>query len=292
MKYLLVLGLLLFGQSLFAAETVFESEYLWVIDDDRFGGFSGLEVSDDGASFTSISDRGSIITGRIIRQNGKITGVKAGPLLPILDTKSKPVVKYHVDAEGLAIDAQGRLFISFEADHRVWRYDSVGGQATALKRYKDFKALQNNSGLEPLAIDRDGTLYTLPERSGALERPFPIYRFKNGTWDSPFTIPRRDRYLPVGADFGPDGKFYLLERDFVWYAGFSNRIRRFDLTEEGFVNEETLLTAASSSYGNLEGISVWRDDQGRIRLTMIGDDNFSRFQSTKIVEFSLSVESD
>jgi hypothetical protein len=292
MRYLLVLGFALLVQPLFAAEAVFESEYLWVIDDDRFGGFSGLEVSDNGENFTSISDRGSIITGQIIRRNGKITGVKADPLLPILDTKSKPVVNYHVDAEGLAIDAQGRLFISFEADHRVWRYDSVGGQATALKTYKDFKTLQNNSGLEPLAIDTDGTLYSLPERSGEVTRPFPIYRFKDGTWDSPFTIPRRDRYLPVGADFGPDGKFYLLERDFVWYAGFSNRIRRFDLTEEGFVNEETLLTAASSSFGNLEGISVWRDDQGRIRLTMIGDDNFSRFQSTKIVEFSLPVESD
>jgi hypothetical protein len=292
MKYLLILVVALFSPPVFAADAVFEGEYRWLIDDEKFGGFSGLEVSDDGANFTSISDRGSIVTGQFIRQNGRITGIKPGPILPILDTKSKPVVKYHVDAEGLAIDDQGRLFISFEADHRVWRYDSVGGQATALKRYKDFKTLQNNSGLEPLAIDRDGTLYTLPERSGALERPFPIYRFKNGIWDSPFTIPRRDRYLPVGADFGPDGKFYLLERDFIWYAGFSNRIRRFDLTEEGFVNEETLLTAASSSFGNLEGISVWRDDQGRIRLTMIGDDNFSRFQSTKIVEFSLPVEGD
>ncbi len=270
MKYGLIFLFSLVSLPVSATDAVFLSDYIWVIDDARFGGFSGLEVSDDGTSFVSISDRGSIITGQFVRQNGKITGVKAGPLLPILDRKSKPVIKYHVDAEGLAIDDQGRLFISFEADHRVWRYDSPAGKATALKRYKDFKTLQNNSGLEALAIDTDGTLYTLPERSGEVDRPFPIYRYKNGVWDSPFSIPRRGRFLPVGADFGPDGKYYLLERDFVWYSGFSSRVRRFELTEDGFVNEETLLTDSSSSYGNLEGISLWRDDQGRIRTCGLG----------------------
>jgi hypothetical protein len=291
MKYLIILGLALLAQPVVAADAVFEGEYRWVVDDKRFGGFSGLEVSDDGASFTSISDRGNIITGQFVRKNGKIADIKAGPILPILDTKSKPVVEHRSDSEGLAIDGQGRLFISFEANHRVWRYDTVGGKATALKRYRDFKNLQNNSGLEPLAVDANGTLYSLPERSGEWERPFPIYRFKNGRWDSPFTIPRRERFLPVGADFGPDGKFYLLERDFVWYNGFSSRVRRFDLTDKGFINEETLLIADSSSFGNLEGISIWRDDQDRIRMTMIADDNFSMLLSTKLVEFSLPLES-
>ena len=41
----------------------------------------------------------------------------------------------------------------------------------------------------------------------------------------------------------------------------------------------------------LEGISVWRDAQGYIRLTMIPDDNFYFFLGTDIVEYRLPAHS-
>ena len=44
--------------------------------------------------------------------------------------------------------------------------------------------LQDNSGLEALAIDADGALYAIPERSGDWERPFPVYRLRDGAWDT------------------------------------------------------------------------------------------------------------
>lgn len=40
-------------------------------------------------------------------------------------------------------------------------------------------------------------------------------------------------------------------------------------------------------HDNLEGISVWQDPDGRIRLTMISDDNFMVFQRTEIVEYAV-----
>ena len=52
-------------------------------------------------------------------------------------------------------------------------------------------------------------------------------------WDKALT-PAPRRHLPVvDADFGPDGKLYLLERDFSWLGGFATRVRRFALGPDG-----------------------------------------------------------
>jgi hypothetical protein len=143
--------------------------------------------------------------------------------------------------------------------------------------------MQINSSLEALAIGADGALYTIPERSGRANRPFPVYRFQNGRWDIPFTIPRRDAHLIAGADIGPDGLFYVLERDFTG-IGFRTRVRRFALDGMG---EETLIDTGNATHDNLEGISVWDDGIG-LRITMISDDNFRFFQHTEIVEYRVT----
>ena len=41
------------------------------------------------------------------------------------------------------------------------------------------------------------------------------------------------------------------------------------------------------AHDNLEGISVWQDEQG-LRMTLISDDNFRAFQRTEIVEYRLT----
>ncbi len=263
--------------------------YVWSESRPGFGGFSGLELSADGNRFTTISDKGKIATGEILRQGDRITGVRLESFGPLLDSKGVPVHRYDSDSEGLAIDRKGRVYVSFEGNHRVWRYDSLKTRPRPTGRHPDFKGFQVNAGMEPLAVDSMGTLYTLPERSGDINRPFPVYRKKpGGKWQRVFTLPRRGRFLPTGADFGPDGKLYLLERDFIWIRGFATRVRRFDVTPQGLTNEETLLVTPFGTHDNLEGIAVWRDSRGRIRLTMISDDNFSLFQVTEFVEYALA----
>jgi len=264
------------------------SRFVWVSDDPMHGGFSGLELSDDGATFTAISDRGSIASGRLLREGGAITGVADLRFERLRDTKGAPVLVKAEDAEGLAIAPDGTLFVSFEGQHRLWSYAGFGAAAQALPVHPDFAALQLNSGLEALAIDSDGSLYTLPERSGAMSTPFPLYRYDGAGWSIPYILPRRGTHLPVAADFGPDGKFYLLERDFSGLLGFSSRVRRFTLGAEGAQDEETVLTTPNLRHGNLEGLSVWRDAAGDIRLTMVVDDNFSMFQLTEFVEYRVT----
>lgn len=270
-----------------SASLEFLSSFIWPETGANFGGFSALELSADGTKFTTVSDKGRFMTGTLSRKSGQITNVTSGPIRPLHGQTGGPLKRFDTDSEGLAIGADGQYFVSFEGNHRVWRYDDPEGAANKTGHHEDFRKFQNNSGLEALAIDANGVLYTLPERSGELDRPFPVYTYQNQQWETRFSIPRRGEFLPVGADFGPDGKFYLLERDFVWYKGFASRVRRFDMTPEGATNEETLLVTPFGMHDNLEGIAAWQDQSGRLRLSMISDDNFSYFQVTEFVEYAV-----
>ena len=264
------------------------SEFIWEMQDPLFGGFSALAVSDDGARFTALSDRGAFTEGVFTRdRKGAISAISAGPLSRLRGAGTAALPAARADSEGIAIGADGSTYISFEGVARVLRYPRLNGPAEAMPIAKEFARMKINAALEALAIDAEGTLFTLPERSGAADRPFPVFRFRSGTWDSLLAIPRHGAFLPVAADFGPDGRFYLLERSFRGLPGFANRLRRFEYSPKGFSGGKTLFETPSGLHDNLEGLSVWRDAENRLRATMISDDNFNPLQNTEIVEYLL-----
>lgn len=117
-----------------------------------------------GSRFTAISDRAHIVSGRLLREDGRIVAVEAGPIEELRDGKGQRQKQAVGDSEGLAIDRNGRVFVSFEGEARVWAYDTPS-RAMPLPRPDPFRRLQANSSLEALAIDAQGRLYTLPERS-------------------------------------------------------------------------------------------------------------------------------
>ncbi len=261
----------------------------WTETAPGFGGFSGLVVLDGGAGFLTISDRGDWATGSFERQAGRLTGARLAAMGPLHEISGGELHGGDdTNAEGLAIDSHGRAWVSFEGFHRVRRYDRIDGPATGVRGHPAFPGLQHNSGLEALAINSDDTVYAIPERSGAWTRPFPVYRLRDGRWDTQLRIRRDGTFLPVDSDFGPDGELYLLERDFGWLAGFATRIRRFHLGPNGFVDEATLLETPFGELDNMEGISVWQDDDGRTRVTLISDDNFFPLQRTMFAEYLLA----
>lgn len=277
-----------------------ESSLVWISslnwDEDRptHGGYSGLDVSQDGESFLTVTDRGDIAQGKFTRAGAKLTAAKTvehGFLKPAtwatnLRSDKRPS-EYNSDAEGLAVAPDGSFWVSFEGHHRLRYYTRLDASPQGAKNHPDFKKFQDNSGMEALAIDAKNRLYTLPERSGKWTRPFPVYRKTGKQWEKWTSLPRRDRFLPTGADIGPDGRFYLLERQFEILQGFATRIRRFDLTETGLTNEVTLLTSGFGAYGNTESISVWKAPDGSLRVTLLTDDNFNLIQRTQFHEFAV-----
>jgi hypothetical protein len=253
----------------------------------RFGGFSALHVAPDGVNFTSISDHGAFVTGRFIRDAAeRIQSIEIGPVTPLRDEHNHPLGKGRTDSEGLALAADGAAYISFEGPAQVRRYATLHRSGKILPSHRDFAEFGHNRALEALAISPDGTVYTIPEVSSAAGAPFPVYRFRNGNWDQPYNIPRRGPFLVSDATFGPDGRLYLLERAVLVFAGFATRLRRFDLGPAGLTNDETLLETKPGTFGNLEGLAIWRDFKG-LRATMVADDNFGDFLRSQIVEYRL-----
>jgi len=250
-----------------------------------FGGFSSIDFAPDGTFYAS-SDRGSILHGRLLRTGAALTGAEVLTFAPLRDQKGAPLPRYYTDAEGIAVDGAGGVYVSFEGRHRVTAYPDPFGASAPFDQPAAFADLQLNSSLEALAIDDEGSLYTLPERSGELTRPFPVWRYRNGTWDQPFSLRRDGDFLAVGADFGPDGKLYLLER-FNVLITFASRVRRFTIQDGQVTNEETVLETSLGTHGDLEGIAVSQDG-AKIRLTLIADDNFKPFLANEIVEYVLS----
>ncbi len=268
-----------------SAEATLLSSYTWVQSDENFGGFSSIALDDRGQGFIATSDHGYFLSGNISRRNGKIISITSQKLVPVKNSKGVQVSEPKRDAEGIAIGPNGVIYVSFERKHRVWAYRDTAAKALKLPKHADFKTLQRNSSLEALAVDSNGWLYTIPERSGKLDRPFPVYRFNGKRWDKQLSIPRRGAFLVTGADIGPDGRFYLLERDYLLPFGVATRVRSFNLTKTELTDEHVVLQTGYGIHDNLEGISVWRDDQNHIRVTLISDDNFSFFQRTELVEY-------
>lgn len=252
--------------------------------DPVLSGLSGIEVSADGTALTAVSDRGWFVVGTIARDRERPVALRSYRRVSVLDEDGQPMRENARDAEGLALGRDGWFHVSFELWHRVraWRLDEpVAWWFPDLPRDMRFPA---NRGLEALAIGPDDTLYALPEQGGGPDE-LPVYTYAERRWRQPFALPRRGEFQPVGADFGPDGRFYLLERQLSFPLGFRSRVRRFTFGPDGPVDEITLLETRVGTHGNLEGISVWRDSGGAIRLTMVADDNGLALQRNELVEY-------
>ncbi|MCD9147375.1 esterase-like activity of phytase family protein [Pseudophaeobacter flagellatus] len=264
----------------------FAGRYIWQESKSWFGGFSGIEVSADGSAMTVLSDRARLVRADIQRDRDTIAKVQLRNSQQLRTSTGRSLLGRVMDSEGLAIAADGTLYISFEGVPRVAYHQADSARAQVLPRPDAFDAIPLNKALEALAVDAKGRLYTLPENAPNAAGDFPVWRWNGQRWSQPFTLPHRGGFLPVGADFGPDGRFYLLERSFM-LIGFRSRLRRWDITAQGPQNEVTLFQSAIGAYDNLEGLSVWRDAANRLRATMISDDNFRSLQRTELVEFFL-----
>jgi hypothetical protein len=261
------------------------SRVQWHGDGAWFGGFSGLAVAPDGAGFVAVNDRGWITGGRFTRDAaGRMTGVTAGPLRKMGGKAGRGLSPYLSDAEDLARGPDGSLYVAFEGWVRVSRYAASEGPAVHLPRAPAFDDMDDNKALESLAIAPDGLVYALPE--WPLGGAYPLFRFDGAGWSAPFSLPESGTFLPVSADFGPDGRLYLLERDALIPVGFASRLRRFDWGPEGPSQGLVLAQTGFGVWDNVESVSVWRGPAGLV-ATLLSDDNFLPVQRTEFIEIAL-----
>lgn len=256
---------------------------IWSHDAVWFGGWSGIEISEDGQRLVAISDKGTVLRADVIREGGRMTGLTNIRAAALKGPKGKRLRGKRTDAEGLALAPDGQVYVSFEHAHRVMELDPATGVTSKAMPLARGMGLQANSGLEALAVSPAGTIYVIPERSGRLDRPFPLFARVDGTWRIAGHVPRRGPFLPAGADIDRDNRLWLLERA-ATPLGFRSRVRRFDLSDPD-LQETLFLQTLPGQFDNLESLSLWRGTDGQMRLTLISDDNFLPVQRTQIVEY-------
>jgi hypothetical protein len=275
-----------------AGELVPIGQYTWRKSDDSFGGFSGLVMASGGSTFYAVTDQGELYHAAIARDSSRrIAEIRTLWHGRLLDNHGRPVEGFTADAEALAPARDGGLYVAYESYARVTGVHPPDLHPTPLHDFERFHELWNNESFEGLAERPEGGLIVVVETAQAQTGGYPSFLGDGAghdmSWRPGPAVPAGDGGFDVSdAAFGPDGRFYLLERR-VSLGGFATRVRRFDYRDGVFGSADTLLETAPGTLDNMEGMSLWTDDQGRIVISMISDDNFLFLQNTVVAEYEL-----
>lgn len=269
----------------------------------HFGGYSAIALDPSGTGLLALSDAGSWMRATLDYDGRRLKGLSSVTLGPILDRDGSPVHTIaRQDAEGIALlsgdTRTGTALVSFERDHRILRYpftpERFGPPTGSVPLPKAASGMQANQGLEAIATIRAGPMKgtvvafseRLKDRNGNLTG-----WLIGGPAPGTIIVRRLGGFDITGAAGLPDGGLLLLERRFRYAEGVKMRIRRIkaaDVRRGKTITGEVLLEATDIlNIDNMEGIAVYRSQGGETVLTLMSDDNFSAFQRTLIMQFTL-----
>lgn len=266
--------------------------------DKRFGGLSGLVVSDDGTAFTAVSDGGTWTRGTLVYDpDGNLSGVADVAIEPIRGIDGKSLVGARGDAESLAPAPDGGLVVAFERDPKLRIYSRGAKTPTALASPAGIDRAPPNSGMEAVARLADGRLLVVAEYA---EDPGRFIGWiggapnANGSDDgrkdgwSRVTYLSDQGYKPTGAATLANGNVLFVERRFPL---LSIRVRMADASalEPGAEIEANELARleGSRSFDNMEGIAARQGPDGETLIYLVSDDNFRSLQRTLLMMFEL-----
>ncbi len=263
---------------------------LWRTDVKSLGaeGLSALWMAPDGGRLIALSDRSFALSAQVGRDaEGRIARITVEGRWPLSAPRKPGAQEVQIDTEGIALGRNGAIFVSTEGPAHILRMDGLAEPARRVASPPGFARLDPNGALEALAIGPDGTLYTLPETPEVGTTGFPVYRRAGREWSVLATLPAQGGMAPVGADVGPDGRLYILYRDFSPLRGFASLLQRHTIGRETVGAAETLLHTGFGQLGNLEGISVWRAADGGLIAAMVSDDNGLFLLEAELIEMHL-----
>lgn len=260
----------------------------WRADRPDFGGFSGLELEEDGG-FVAITDKAHWARARLVLDSdGVLTGIDGLEMGRLNDADDVDLTGYAVDSEALTREPGGAFLIGFENEHRIGRFRSLRAPEEALPTLPGLAAQPINGGLESVLALPDGRIVAIAENSGDWADGFPGWIIQ-GERVTRFSLVRHDWYEPTDLALGPAGEWvYLIERRFTLIGGFGIRIRRFPVTalKDGARINPKLLGEITDPplVENYEALATARDASGHTVLYMISDDNFMALQKTLFVQ--------
>lgn len=263
--------------------------------DGAFGGLSDLLIDTDGRTITAVSDSGRWLRA-VLRYDAKsdLSDVVMAQFGELREVDGSPLAgKRRQDAEALARFADRALVIGFERDHRLWRLPSaqrLNGKPLPMTAPPGLAGAGSNAGVEALVALADGSLLAFTEGQFDGEN-LRVYLWRNGKGWADLALKPAGIFRPTGAALLPSGDVMLLERRFTILGGVGTRLRQIPKSaiKPGAVLEGRKIAElrAPLTRDNFEGIAVHRAPDGKLRLTLLADDNFNALQRTLIVQFEL-----
>lgn len=245
----------------------------------RLHGLSDLKVLPDGR-FLSESDEGDLLQARLrFDAQGRLAGVDQAILKPLLGEDGKPLQgKAMADAEGLARLPDGDMLISFERQHRIWRYPAAGGPPQPAPMPD--VAMPENDGMEALAalpsVAPDAYVVGVEEQSHSW-----VCRLSTSCARG-YDLPRPDGAGVVAVAPLGDGRIAWLFRDWDPLSGSHITLIVLDAAGKEL---DRLKLERPLTVDNFEGLAAVPGRGGRVRFYLISDDNFSPAQRTLLLAF-------
>ena len=263
--------------------------------DQRFGGWSDLEISAVGDRLTMISDLGHFLDAPLsLDDAGGPRGVGPALIGKLIDPVGNPLLSRRAsDAEGLARAPDGGFYVSFEGWHRIWHYPGGAGSFRLPPRIvpppPGLAGAPGNGGLEAIAAWPDGGIVALAEEfrdgqgdhRGWIDGP---QDWRDFTW-------AQSGFSPTGAAIAPDGTLLVLERRFAMlsFAARIVQVSRAACRAGGRVaGNELAAWGPPRLIDNFEGLTARRGRGGETLIYLVSDDNFfSPIQRTLLVCFEI-----
>ena len=267
--------------------------------DERFGGWSALEIDQDGTRLLAVSDSAYWMSAQLEwSDNGWLSGIEGIEITPLLGREGQELVGDEEDSEAIAHLGGSRYAVSFERNHRIKGYDLGADHSgihdavgIALRLPPGAVDLPNNGGLEGMtAFDGDNILIgrEYPPQDGA---PYLLYYYDGQDWSDVrvaslpgFAVTSLTRY---------GDHIYMLERFYTQEDGTRIRIVRFPLESlaAGSLIEAELLGAleAANPVDNFEGISVI-EHNGETTIVIVSDDNYNAYGNQRSLFLAFALE--
>ena len=266
------------------------------INDVKFSEISDLAYYKKKHKLFMISDEGRLFTFKA-RFTDKIDILEPIEAVKLTKKHGKKFKRWRKDSEGMTLDRQGHLLISFEGKAKIaWFHKNSEKKGQLIRKYKLPKALKNsdnyrsqNKSLESLAWHSKYGIVTATEWPLKKDdkKKQTIYALSGKKWH--FKAEPEARSAISAIEVMEDGNFLVLERSFVSYLDpFVVTLKKVYINQckKGMCKTEVLLKMNShESWGvdNFEGLTR----VGKNRYVMISDDNDNFFQKTLLIYFEV-----
>ncbi len=262
----------------------------------KFSEISDLAYLKKTESLFMISDEGKLFEFKATFSN-TIEELKPIDAVKLRKKNGKKFKKWRKDSEGMTLDGNDHLLISFEGKAKIaWFHKNSAKKGQQIKKYRIPKELQDpknfrsrNKSLESLAWHKKYGILTAAEwpLKKYHKKKQTVYALSGKKWH--FTAEPEAKSAISAIEVMDDGNLLVLERSFISYFDpFVVTLKKVYLNrcKKDMCQTEVLLKMNSHKgwdVDNFEGLAR----VGKNRYVMVSDDNDNFFQKTLLLYFEV-----